>query len=97
VQSLLAGGREAMEYGTKIARVFKDAGWTVELPDGRGTFGNPVSGAFLVAGPNSNEAVTFLADVLIAGHITKAPVGVSPDKSKAAGVVEIWVAGKPPQ
>jgi hypothetical protein len=95
VQSLVTGGREAMQYAGKIAAVFSDAGWNVEPPNGRGMFGAPISGVFLVAGSNTpTELTNLFVEVLVAGGIAKAPVGVSPSPNTPTGTLEIWVAGK---
>src|SRR5713226_109522 len=41
VQSLLSGGREALQYASEIAAVFRAAGWDVTPPTGMGSFKEP--------------------------------------------------------
>jgi hypothetical protein len=96
VQSLLSGGRESLQYGNRIADVFRAAHWDVTPPTGRGSFEAPISGVFLVAGANSDDLADFLANVLIAGHIAPNPVLTSLSKNVKAGTVEIWVASREP-
>jgi hypothetical protein len=96
VQSLLSAGREALQYASEIADVFRAAGWDVTPPTGIGSFSAPVSGVILVAGPNSEELTGILVSVLIAGEVCKIPVDVSPSKNTSIGTTEIWVLSKPP-
>lgn len=96
VQSLVSDGREALQYAQKIAKVFRDAGWDVTEPDGRGAFMQPIRGIFLVISTDkeADQLSDFLAVVLNAGGLASRPVVTSPDTRKSPGTVEIWVAGK---
>ena len=97
LQSVLAGGRESLQYAGQIADVFRDdAHWDVTAPTGMGSMSYPVSGVFLVVGPESDELVDFVARVLIAGEIATAPLMKSLGSNRAAGTIEIWVASRAP-
>jgi hypothetical protein len=100
VQSLLAGGREALQYAIAIADVFQEgAHWDVTQPTGMGSVtGYPVSGVFLVGSTDIYPPgrVDFIAQVLVAGEIALRPVSVMPRADAPAGTLEIWVAGRTP-
>lgn len=96
VQSILAGGRESLQYGNRIADVFMTAHWEVTPPNGRGSFEAPVFGVVIIAGANSDEISDFVAQVLIAGEVAKKPVPLMASKNVENGAVEIWVASREP-
>jgi len=96
VQSLVSGGREALQYGAAIASVFRAASWTTTDPNGLGSFTHPIAGVFLVASPDmdSNDSLEVVIQTLIAGNIASSPVTISPETRRGTGVLEIWVASK---
>lgn len=94
VQSLISGGREALQYASELAAIFREAGWDVEPPNGRGGFDVPISGVFIVGNQSFPKSIGLVENVLIAGGIAKSPVKISPNQNPK-GIVEIWVADKP--
>jgi hypothetical protein len=96
LQSLLSEGREALQYARKIADVFTSAGWNVTPPSGMGSSSEPMIGVVMI-GPNDDEANRIgeiVAEVLIAGGISRKPVGFNVNPNRQKGQLEIWVGSK---